>query len=97
VSTEWRRRWPRVTFPFVVRLLERGDIPSELLPESRHRRIRLEDVLAFQTRRERRAEGRRRIAERSMDPEVTAPTVITEVLNRKRKPIDLDSVERLQY
>jgi excisionase family DNA binding protein len=49
--------------PFVARLLERGDIPSELLPESRHRRIKLEDVLAFQARRERRAEGRRRIAD----------------------------------
>jgi excisionase family DNA binding protein len=49
--------------PFVARLIERGDIPSELLPESRHRRIRLEDVLEFQTRRERRAEGRRRIAD----------------------------------
>jgi excisionase family DNA binding protein len=49
--------------PFVVRLLEREDIPSEFLPESRHRRIRLEDVLAFQARRERRAEGRRRIAD----------------------------------
>ena len=49
--------------PFVARLLERGDIPSELLPGSRHRRIRLEDVLAFQDRRERRSEGRRRIAD----------------------------------
>jgi excisionase family DNA binding protein len=49
--------------PFVARLVERGDIPSELLPESRHRRIRLEDVLAFQARREDRAEGRRRIAD----------------------------------
>lgn len=49
--------------PFVARLLERGDIPSELLPGSNHRRVRLEDVLAFQTRRERRAEGRRRIAD----------------------------------
>jgi excisionase family DNA binding protein len=49
--------------PFVVRLIDRGDIPSELLPESRHRRIRLEDVLAFQIRRERREEGRRRIAD----------------------------------
>jgi excisionase family DNA binding protein len=49
--------------PFVARLLERGDIPSELLPESRHRRIKLEDVLAFQDRRERRSEGRRRIAD----------------------------------
>jgi excisionase family DNA binding protein len=49
--------------PFVARLIERGDIPSELLPHSRHRRIRLEDVLTFQARRERRAEGRRRIAD----------------------------------
>jgi excisionase family DNA binding protein len=49
--------------PFVARLLDRGDIPSELLPESRHRRIKLEDVLAFQDRRERRSEGRRRIAD----------------------------------
>lgn len=49
--------------PFVARLLERGDIPSEFLPESRHRRIKLEDVLAFQDRRERRSEGRRRIAD----------------------------------
>src|ERR1700755_3339913 len=49
--------------PFVVRLLERGDIPSELLPESRHRRIKLVDVLAFQDRRERRSEGRRRISD----------------------------------
>src|ERR1700733_13019912 len=43
--------------PFVARLLERGDIPSEFLPESRHRRIKLEDVLAFQGRREGRAAG----------------------------------------
>ena len=49
--------------PFVARLLERGDMPSEFLPGSRHRRIRLEDVLTFQARRERRAEGRRRIAD----------------------------------
>ena len=49
--------------PFVARLLERGDIPSEFLPESRHRRIKLEDVLAFQDRRERRSEGRSRIAD----------------------------------
>src|SRR6202034_1644039 len=49
--------------PFVARLLERGDIPSELLPESRHRRIKLGDVLAFQVRRERRSEGRSRIAD----------------------------------
>lgn len=49
--------------PFVARLLEAGDIPSEFLPDSRHRRVKLSDVLAFQARRERRAEGRRRIAD----------------------------------
>jgi excisionase family DNA binding protein len=49
--------------PFVARLLERGDIPSELLPGSRHRRVKLEDVLAFQGRRERRSEGRSSIAD----------------------------------
>lgn len=49
--------------PFVARLLDQGDIPSEPLPNSRHRRVRLSDVLAFQARRERRAEGRRRIAD----------------------------------
>jgi excisionase family DNA binding protein len=52
-----------LSHPFVAKLLERGDISSELLPESRHRKIRLEDVLEFQARRERRAEGRRRIAD----------------------------------
>lgn len=49
--------------PFVVRLLDSGDIPSAYLPGSRHRVVRLADVLAFQQRRLRRREGRRRIAE----------------------------------
>ncbi|NKY99641.1 helix-turn-helix domain-containing protein [Nocardiopsis alborubida] len=49
--------------PFVVRLLDAGEIPSERLPDSRHRVVRLEDVLEFQARRERRRAGRRRIAE----------------------------------
>lgn len=49
--------------PFVARLLDQGDIASEFLPGSRHRRVKLSDVLAFQARRERRAEGRRRIAD----------------------------------
>ncbi|GAB3118459.1 hypothetical protein GCM10027160_30660 [Streptomyces calidiresistens] len=49
--------------PFLVRLLDRGDIPSTHLPGSRHRRIRLGDVVAFHERRMRRREGRRRIAE----------------------------------
>ena len=48
--------------PFVVRLLDEGEIPSERLPRSRHRRVLLSDVLAFQEKRERRREGRRRIA-----------------------------------
>jgi excisionase family DNA binding protein len=49
--------------PFVSRLLDAGEIPSERLPRSRHRRVRLSDVLAFQARRESRREGRRAVAE----------------------------------
>lgn len=48
--------------PFVVRLLDQGEIPSERLPRSRHRRVALSDVLAFQARRDRHREGRQRIA-----------------------------------
>lgn len=48
--------------PFVARLLDAGEIPSEHLPNSRHRVVRLAHVLDFQTRRERRRTGRRRIA-----------------------------------
>ncbi|GES17898.1 excisionase [Acrocarpospora pleiomorpha] len=50
-----------VSRPFVTRLLDEGEIPAQHLPDSRHRLVRLADVLAFQARRERRAEGRRRI------------------------------------
>ena len=49
--------------PFVVRLLDDGEIPSERLPRSRHRRVRLSDVLAFNQRRDERREGRRRIVD----------------------------------
>lgn len=49
--------------PFVVRLLDAGEIPSERLPGSQHRKVRLADVLAFQARRERRQAGRRAIAD----------------------------------
>lgn len=49
--------------PFVVRLLDDGTIPGMHLPDSRHRVIRLDDVLAFAERRRRRQEGRQRIAE----------------------------------
>lgn len=37
-------------------------LPSERLPRSQHRRILLSDVLVFQAKRERRRQGRRRIA-----------------------------------
>jgi excisionase family DNA binding protein len=49
--------------PFVARLLDAGEMPSEFLPGSRHRVVRLADVLEFQVRRERRRAGRRRVAE----------------------------------
>jgi excisionase family DNA binding protein len=49
--------------PFIVRLIDAGDLPAEHLPNSTHRVVRLSDVLAFQERRDRRREGRRRLAE----------------------------------
>jgi excisionase family DNA binding protein len=49
--------------PFVARLLNEGEPPSEHLPGSTHRTVRLADVLEFQARRERNAEGRSRITE----------------------------------
>lgn len=49
--------------PFIVRLLDEGTIPSKHLPGSRHRVVRLEDVLEFQAKRERRKEGRRKIVD----------------------------------
>jgi excisionase family DNA binding protein len=49
--------------PFVVRLIDNGNLPAEHLPDSKHRVVRLSDVLAFQARRDRRREGRQRIAE----------------------------------
>lgn len=49
--------------PYVARLLDQGQIVSERLPDSRHRVVRLADVLKFQAGRERRRAGRRRIVE----------------------------------
>jgi hypothetical protein len=46
-----------------VRLLDQEEIPFERVPRSRHRRVRLSDVLAFQARREQRRTGRRRVAD----------------------------------
>jgi excisionase family DNA binding protein len=48
--------------PFVSRLLDQGQIPSENLPGSKHRMVRLADVLAFQALRDRRREGAAHIA-----------------------------------
>jgi hypothetical protein len=47
--------------PFIARLLDEDIMASQHLPGSRHRVVRLADVLQFQARRERRREGRRRI------------------------------------
>ncbi|MFL6115684.1 MAG: helix-turn-helix domain-containing protein [Catenulispora sp.] len=50
--------------PFVARLLDEGKIASQQLAEgSSHRVVRLSDVEQFKARRERRAEGRRKLAE----------------------------------
>ena len=49
--------------PFVARLLDAGEIPSEFLPDSRHRVVRLVDVLDFQAKRERRRRGRQRLGQ----------------------------------
>jgi excisionase family DNA binding protein len=49
--------------PFVVRLLDDGLIPSQLLPRSRHRKVLLSDVISFQEHRARKRVGRQRIVE----------------------------------
>jgi excisionase family DNA binding protein len=52
-----------ISRPFLLRLIDQGQIPAERLPGSSHRHLRLADVLEFQARRDRRGEARRRIAE----------------------------------
>lgn len=56
--------------PFVARLLDEGQIPSQRLPGSRHRKVLLADVLAFAETRRRRSDGRRRIAEAVADADL---------------------------
>lgn len=56
-----------VSRPFLLRLIDQGTLPAENLPGSRHRHLRLSVVLEFQTRRERRREATRRIAELAED------------------------------
>lgn len=43
-----------VSRPYVVRLLDNGTMPSERLPGSTHRRVRLADVLAYRANRDSR-------------------------------------------
>lgn len=50
-----------ISRPFLLDLIAQGRIPAEPLPDSRHRLLRLTDVLAFQAERERRGEARRAI------------------------------------
>lgn len=52
---------------FLVALLDAGEIESERLPGSRHRRVRLAHVLVFAARREERRVGRRQIGEALAD------------------------------
>ncbi|MGE5830424.1 MAG: helix-turn-helix domain-containing protein [Micromonosporaceae bacterium] len=56
--------------PFVVRLIDSGQLAAQHLPDSRHRVVRLADVLEFQARRERRRSGRQRIAEAVEDTDL---------------------------
>jgi excisionase family DNA binding protein len=50
-----------ISRPFLLELIAAGRIPAEALPDSRHRLLRLTDVLAFQAVRERRGQARRAI------------------------------------
>ena len=48
---------------FVVRLMDSGKLAFQHLPGSTHRLIRLDDVVQFRERRERKTEAHRRITE----------------------------------
>ena len=52
-----------ISRPFLLRLIDGGQITAEHLPDSSHRHLRLADVLEFQARRERRREATRAIGE----------------------------------
>lgn len=52
-----------ISRPFLLDLIARGHLVAEALPESRHRVLRLADVLEFQAKRERRGHARRAIVE----------------------------------
>jgi excisionase family DNA binding protein len=50
-----------ISRPFLLDLIAQGRIPAEPLPDSRHRLLRLADLLAFQAERERRGAARQAI------------------------------------
>ena len=52
-----------ISRPFLLDLIARGHLAAEALPESRHRILRLADVLQFQAKRERRGHARGAIVE----------------------------------
>jgi excisionase family DNA binding protein len=52
-----------ISRPFLLRLIDSGQITAEHLPGSSHRHLRLADVLEFQARRERRREATQAISE----------------------------------
>jgi excisionase family DNA binding protein len=60
-----------VSRPFLVRLLDDGTIPSRRLERSRHRRIRLEDLLTFDQRRQTRRSGINQIVDEALDAGAT--------------------------
>ncbi|MGH8999216.1 MAG: helix-turn-helix domain-containing protein [Acidimicrobiia bacterium] len=60
-----------VSRPFLVRLLEDGTIPSRRLERSRHRRIRLEDLLAFDQDRQARRSGINQIVDEALNAGAT--------------------------
>lgn len=51
-----------VSRPYVARLIDAGTIPAERLPNSRHRRIRLSDLLAYRDHRQRQRDSRKDVA-----------------------------------
>lgn len=50
ITTQQAARILGVSRPFVIKLLDQGEIPFERLGPSRHRRIKLADVIEYQTR-----------------------------------------------
>jgi len=50
ITTQQAARILGVSRPFVIKLLDQGEMPFERLGPSRHRRLKLSDVVDYQTR-----------------------------------------------